>query len=150
MSTLLRPPPRRPPAMKQHWSKTTINFWLDALLLILFLVLCWSAVIVRYVFPPALRSEGWTLWGYDYQTWSDIQFASLCVLTAGILVHVMLHWTWICGVVAKYLRKKEDGKPEPLDSGTRTLWGVGLLIVILNVLGLGIAIAALTIQGPDM
>lgn len=136
---------------KPRLTKTTVNFWLDCFLLLVFLVLCWSAVIVRFVFPAALRSEGWTLWGMDYQTWSDVQFATLCVLSAGILLHVMLHWTWVCGVVGNYLKKKDaKGKPAGQDSGTRTLWGVGLMIVIFNILGLGIAAAALSIQGPGM
>ena len=149
MPTLLRDPPKTKPAPKQYWSKTNINFWLDTLLLVMFLALCWSAVIVRFVFPAALRSEGWTLWGMDYQAWSDIQFGSLCLLSAGILLHVMLHWTWVCGVVGKYLnRRDDDGRLVQPENGTRTLWGVGLLIVILNVLGLGIAVAALTIQSP--
>ena len=150
MSALLESPSQSRPATKKYWTKTNVNFWLDFFLLIVFMVLCWSAVIVRFVFPPALRTEGWTLWGLDYQTWSDVQFATLCVLSAGILLHVMLHWTWVCSVAANLMRKKDAPKAAQLDGGTRTLWGVGLLIVIFNILGVGIAVAALTIEGPGM
>ncbi|MCA9235917.1 MAG: DUF4405 domain-containing protein [Planctomycetales bacterium] len=135
--------------MSKKLTKTDVNFWLDTFLLVVFAALCWSSVIVRYVFPPGPKSEGWTLWGGDYMTWSDIQFGSLCVLAAGILVHVMLHWSWVCGVVASRVRaKKGAGKAANRDDGSRTLWGVGLLIVVFNAIGLGVAAAALTIQGP--
>lgn len=150
MSALLDTPTESRPATKKYWTKTNINFWVDFFLLLVFMVLCWSAVIVRFVFPPALRTEGWTLWGLDYQTWSDVQFATLCVLSAGILLHVMLHWTWVCSVAANLMRKKDAPKAGQLDGGTRTLWGVGLLIVIFNILGVGVAVAALTIEGPGL
>lgn len=135
--------------MANRFSRTSINFFLDAFLLVNFLTLCGVSVVLRYVFPTATESEGWTLWGLDYLEWTDIQFVTLCVLFAAILLHVMLHWTWICGVVTKWNRKRSGkaavGKE---DTGASTLWGVGLLIVIINVLGLGIAAAALSIKSP--
>ena len=135
--------------MAQRITKTDINFWLDFCLLCVFMVLCWSSVIVRYVFPPATKSAGWTLWGLDYLAWTDVQFVTLCVMAGAVLIHVMLHWPWVCGVVTTWRRRRHPETEIPRqDSGTRTLWGVGLLIVILNILGLGIAAAGLTIQGP--
>lgn len=137
--------------MKQRITKTGINFCLDAFLLTTFLLVCWSSVVVRYVFPPALRVEGWSLWGLSYLAWTDIQFGCLCVMAASVLLHVMLHWTWVCGVVANWHRKRHGiVAAAKQDSGSRTLWGVGLLIVIINILGLGIAVAALSIQGPTL
>jgi hypothetical protein len=128
-------------------SKTTVNFWLDSFLLLVFLVLCWTTVIVRFVFPAPSKTEGWSLWGLDYLAWSDANFATLCILAAGILLHVMLHWSWVCGVLGGWLRKRQGGPPKQ-DNGSRTIWGVALLIAIFNVLGLGIAAAALTIRQP--
>lgn len=134
--------------MPRRFSNTVINFWLDACLLVMFLLLCWSSVIVRYVFPSASSSEGWQLWGASYLVWTDIQFGCLCLFAVAVLVHVMMHWTWVCGVVESWYRKRRGAAPKSKETGSRTLWGVGLLIVIFNVLGLGIAIAALSIQGP--
>ena len=136
--------------MSKQFNKTHINFWVDVFLLVVFLLLCWSSVVVRYVFPVATKSAGWTLWGLDYLAWSDIQFATLCVMLATVLLHVMLHWTWVCGVLESWQRKRRGtaATGKKTDTGNRTLWGVGLMIVILNVLGLGIALAALSIQEP--
>jgi len=135
--------------MTKVFNKTIVNFWLDTFLLISLLVLCWISVILRYVFPVANKTGDWLLWRLDYFAWADIQFAALCVFVAAILLHVMLHWTWVCGVIESWQRKHHPGAANvQASTGNRTLWGVGFLIVILNVLGIGIAAAALTIQGP--
>ncbi|MEM9353404.1 MAG: DUF4405 domain-containing protein [Planctomycetota bacterium] len=132
-------------------SRTTINFWLDTLLLVVFLGMSWVSLIIRFVFPPASQSLGWTLWGRDLEWWSSLQFATLCLFAAGILLHVMLHWSWVCGVIASWRRKRSGAaaKAKP-DTGVQTLYGVGLLIAILNVLGVGIAAAVLTVQEPPL
>lgn len=124
-------------------NRTLINFVLDTLLLANFTVLMWLAVVVRFLFPVGADTRGWLLWGYDYNQWSTFQFAALSVLAVGILIHLMLHWNWVCGVVAT--RFFGGGK---IDDGTQTLYGVGLLIVIVNVVGFAIAAAALSIQAP--
>jgi hypothetical protein len=47
-------------------------------------------------------------------------------------------------IAAQVIRSKKA----KIDDGVQTLYGVGLLIVILNLLGLAIAAAALSIQMP--
>ena len=130
---------------KKKLSRTTINFWLDTLLLLLFLVLSWVAVVTRFIFPPGPDATGWRLWGWDYDHWCGIQFAVLCTLGLAILIHVMLHWTWVCGVVASRLGQKKSASR---DDGSRTLWGVGLLIVVFNLVGLAVAAATLMVEAP--
>ena len=137
------------------FSKTEINFFLDAFLLFAFVFFAWITIILRYVFPPATKAEGWSLWGLDYLAWADLQFGVISVLAASILLHIMLHWSWVCGVVNGWVRKHQSAKYESAlgpkqDNGTRTLWGVALLIAICNLVGLGIAAAVLMIREPLM
>lgn len=126
-------------------SKTVVNFWLDTLLLILFMLILWSTAVVRFVFPAGTTAVGWQLWGRSYDQWVDVQTVSISLFGLAVLVHVMLHWTWVCGVIAKRFGKKKA----KLEDGTRTLWGVGLLIVVVHAIGIGIAAAVLTIQAPS-
>jgi hypothetical protein len=124
-------------------SRTVINFLLDTTLLVTFCALIFTSVIVRFIFPPGPDARGWLLWGLSYDQWATVQFVAVAFLALGILLHVMLHWSWICGVIAT--RTARDKKVR-IDEGTQTLYGVALLIVLLNVLGLAIAIAALSVR----
>lgn len=127
-------------------SRTIVNFWLDSALLAVLVALGATAVIVQFIFPPGVAARGWTLWGLTYGQWTSIQFAELSVLGIGVLVHVMLHWTWVCSVITRrILRMKELP-----DDGIRTIYGVGFLILLLLVSGAVVAAAMLTIRSPEL
>ena len=135
-----------PKKQKSGVSWTLINFWLDTAMLFVFLALVFVATIVRFVFPAATAADGWTLWSLNLEHWMGIQFALVATLTLGIVIHLMLHWTWCCAVFFGKIRKVD--KANLPDDGFRTIYGVGLMIVILNILGLAIAAAALTVSAP--
>lgn len=150
MATLDRPMPSRDRAAgatNRKLTRTDVNFWLDFLLLLLFVAVCTLSVILEFIFPTGTQADGWLLWGYGYGEWSRIRFVVLSALAAAIVLHVMLHWSWVCGVVASRLGAKKGGAGAH-DDPSRTLWGVGLLIVVVNVVGVVVALAALTIQSP--
>jgi hypothetical protein len=125
-------------------SRTLINFWLDTILMLTFVVLSITAVIVQFVFPPGVAARGWLLWRMNYSQWCGLQFTMLCVLGFGVVVHVMLHWTWVCGVVVRKLLHRK----ELPDDGIQTVYGVGLLIALLLTAATVIGFAMLTIQMP--
>ena len=127
------------------WTWNDVNLVLDAVLLVVFMALCFAAVVVRFVFPPGPGAKGWTLWGFDYDAWGGIQFGLVATLALGILVHVMLHWSWVCNMVASRFVKTRQGR---VDDGLQTIYGVGLLIVLLAAVGGALAAAVLTIRGP--
>lgn len=129
-------------------TRTDFNFYLDTALLVLFVALCACSVIVEFVFPPGPQAGGWSLWGRSYVEWSRFRFSLLATIAAGVLLHVMLHWSWVCGVVASRLGRKKSGTAAAHDDPARTLWGVGLLILVVNIVGALVAIASLMIESP--
>lgn len=135
-------------ARSGKWNKTLVNFWLDLLMLVAFVGLLWTSVIVRFVFPPAITAENWTLWGWNVDQWINLQFNLIAFFTFLVVVHLMLHWNWVCGVVASRFFSRSQGRKPTVDNGTQTLWGVGLLIVLLNVMGVGVGLAVLSLQRP--
>ncbi len=129
-------------------SRTIINFWLDLTLLVTFSATAWLTAVLRFVFPPATATAGWTLWGATYEQWFAIQFWAVCLLALLVIIHVMLHWTWVCGVVVSRMLPDRDGKKRQLSDGVRTLYGVGLLVAVLHILGIALFVAGLAIQSP--
>ena len=136
--------------MPRKFSRTDFNFCLDALLLLLFLALATTSVIIDFVFPPGVRAEGWLLWSKTYSEWSRFRFGTLAALAAAVLLHVMMHWSWVCGVVASRVGGKKSGPAAAKDDPSRTLWGVGLLILVVNLVGADVAVAALSIHAPTV
>jgi hypothetical protein len=123
-----------------------VNFVLDACLLTITLSLLFTAAVLRLVFPAPSATAGWKLWGYDYDAWANLQFVLVAIIGLAVLAHLMLHWSWVTGVVVTRLL----GRParEVKAGASQTVWGVAMLIVIVNLLGALVGVAYLTIQAP--
>lgn len=128
-------------------SRTIVNLLLDVVLMLILLFLVGSACVVRFVFPPGTAAKGWKLWGMDYDAWANVEFITLCVILLAVLVHVMLHWNWVCSVIAARVFQLK-GTGSRLDEGTQTLYGVATLIAFLGAIGILLALATLTVRSP--
>lgn len=130
---------------RSFWSRhsTIINFWLDALLLVLFLIQGWMFAVLHVVFPRGAGPD-WKIWGATPLDWSEALFVTYCVFSVGIVLHVMLHWAWICGVVATRFFGRKPGK----DDGSYTLIGVGVLVLLVHMLFLGILATRVALIAP--
>lgn len=123
-------------------SKTIVNFWLDATLLATFVALCWISAVLQLVFPVGAAPDAHQIWGANAGDWQNAQFFVLCALAGGIMLHVMLHWSWIMGVIeTRFLGRKGSR-----DNGSHTLIGVGLLLAILHLLALGCVAAQMSLH----
>ena len=129
-------------------SRTTLNFWLDAVLLGVFAALSAIGTILRFVFPPPSQSDGYLLWGFGYDQWSAAWFNLFVGFALLILFHVMLHWSWICSVGGR-LASRALRRAVRVDEAVQTIYGVALLIFLLAIVGVVSAAAALAIQGPS-
>ena len=136
------PAPNRSPS---RVSRTLVNFWLDTALGVFFVLLCVTATIVQFVFPPGVAARGVSLWGLCYGQWCSLQFGLIVTLGIGVLVHVMLHWPWVCSVLTKRIL----GQSKVPDDGIRTVYGVGILISLLLVGAITIGLAQWMIVMPS-
>jgi len=85
--------------------RNAINFLVDlATFVILFLMVA-TGLLLRFVLPPGFRGgRGLVLWGLERHGWGDIHFWLAASLGALVVVHVALHWSWVCGTVARMFR----------------------------------------------
>jgi hypothetical protein len=123
-------------------SRTIINFWLDCVLLLTFVGLCWVSAVLQFVFPVSAAQRAYRIWGGTQVDWQNAQFIVLSVLAFAVVLHVMLHWSWIMGVITTRLL----GRKATRDNGSHTLIGVGLLLAILHVLALGCLAAWMSLE----
>jgi hypothetical protein len=123
---------------------SAINFWLDLAILIVMLLLGWVSATLQVIFPAPTMAAGWTLWGLTYDQWRDVQFGILCLFAFGVMVHVMLHWNWVCSVVAAQVLNTKNRPNE----GAQTIYGVLTLIILLHVIGIVVIIALFSVHRP--
>jgi hypothetical protein len=124
--------------------KTVLNYWVDLGLFVIFLGHAFVVGVTQFVFPNGPIAYEYRLWGLDYSTWRQVQFGFFSAFTLGLLLHLMLHWNWLCCVTNTHVRNRPPGR----DDGGRTLWGVGLLVAILHLLAIGLLWAAWAIESP--
>ena len=88
----------------------------------------WLSATLQIVFPAPTAADGWTLWGLSYDQWRDVQFVMLCLLALDVVLHVMMHWNWVCSVIAMQILRTRN-RP---DEGMQTIYGVATLIVSVS------------------
>jgi hypothetical protein len=125
-------------------SRTLVNFWLDAALLVMTAIVIWISAMLRIVFPAPSAASGWQLWGLSFDDWYNLQFYALCVLVLLAVEHLVLHWNWVCSVIATQLLHL---KSRP-DEGVQAVYGVGTFIIILAVCLGTMLMALFSVQGP--
>ena len=125
---------------------SVINFWVDAGLLVLLVLLGWESAMLQIVFPAPTLAAGWTLWALTFDQWRDIQFATLCSLAFAVLVHLMLHWNWICSVIATQIVQTRS-RP---DEGMQTIYGVATLLAVLHIIAAGVILALVFVRRPPV
>ena len=134
----------KPQPARRKMSMALINFWLDASLLMSITILGWMTAMLQIVFPAPTAAAGWELWGLTFNDWHNAQFIALCVFALLVLVHVMLHWNWVCSVIATQVLRL---KTRP-DEGMQTIYGVTTLIILLTLIAGTIIAAILMVHRP--
>ena len=88
--------------------RTTLNYIVDFFALIDLLALICTGFIIKYILPPGTGGRGQELHGgqgagahskallsLTRHQWGDIHFVISVIFIALILLHLVLHWTWI-------------------------------------------------------
>jgi len=117
-----------------RWSRNDTNFWLDTALLIAFLFVLCTTAIAQLVFPSSADAAGWSLWGIDYSGWRMVQSVGIGAFAVLVVIHLILHWTWVCGIITSRLSRRLGRRVRVVEPMT-TLYGVTFLAFCLFVIG---------------
>jgi len=128
-------------------SRSTLNFFVDLLLASLFLTVLAVVGVVHLTFPTAAQASGWTVWGWSFDRWSNAEFVAIALFTICVIVHLILHWTWVYGFVATRVARRFHTQASNASS-IKTLYGVMTLIIVLTLLGSFLLAAEFSAQAP--
>jgi hypothetical protein len=126
-------------------SRNTVNIIMSLILALNVLGLALTGLIMHFVLPPGSGPR--TLWALRRHEWGSVHFwlaATFCTL---LVVHVALHWQWVCSTVRRYVPGIR-----PAGAGgrglARNLAGVALLLVLVAGLVGFVWVARTDVQGP--
>lgn len=114
-------------------ARSTLNFIIDAVTFLIMLAMVATGLLMRFVLPPG-SGERLSLWLGTRHDWGEVHFWLAVGLAALLLLHLALHWSWVCGLVASWLRRPHTPAhpPHPL---RRNLLGTAILAVVVAVVG---------------
>lgn len=114
--------------------RNTLNFWVN---LVSFLVL-WgmiiTGIIIAEILPPRSGHYGMNIWGQDRHDIGVIHKYLSYSFIGLMVVHVWLHWTWVCATFHQLFRFSEKSR-------RNGVYGIGFLL-IFTLLTIGILTGA--------
>lgn len=115
--------------------RNTWNFWIDFISLVVLVGLAMTGLLLVFVLPPGSRGgQGLTLWNYTRHDWGDIHLGLAVALLALILVHIWLHWSWVCCMVTGLLVRQPS---EMASVAQRAIYGLLFLVLLALLFGGG-------------
>lgn len=85
--------------MRRH----RINYIVDGVFFLLFIVLGLTGILLEYVLPPGSGQGRSRVWGLTRHDWGDVHFWVAVAAGAALLIHLALHWAWVWSSSAQFL-----------------------------------------------
>ncbi len=109
--------------------RNLLNFIVDAVTALVMFGMIATGLVIRFVLPPG--SGRWrSLWGWGRHDWGDAHFWLAVAAGVVLIVHVALHWPWVCGMVLR-LCSRGPGAIQQTRPLRRNLAGVGLVALLI-------------------
>jgi hypothetical protein len=83
-----------------------------------------TGFILRFVLPPGAGAAA--AWGLSRHQWGDLHFYASLALLAGVLLHLVLHWSWVDAMMRKRLGMEARGA-----NSKSGLWASAILAFIV-------------------
>lgn len=83
--------------------KNTLNFLVDVVTLLVMLAMVCTGLVMKYALPPGSGGKGLVLWSLTRHEWGDVHFWLSVAIAALLVLHVLLHWAWVCGTVRRLM-----------------------------------------------
>lgn len=105
--------------------RNTLNYLIDGLTALSLIGVALTGLVLKFVLPPGSQRAGWTLFDMRRHEWGDVHFWTTVALGALLLVHVVLHWQWICVTTSRLVHR--GSRPS---ARARSLIGAVVLVLV--------------------
>lgn len=113
--------------------KNSLNFVVDFFTFLIMLGMISTGLLIAYVLPPK-TGQKLSIWGLERHDWGEVHFWLAFVLLALLLLHVALHWSWICIVIQKLFTPPTDTF-KPAKRWRRHLYGIATMAALVALIG---------------
>jgi len=118
--------------------KTKINYVIDFLMIISFIVTAITGLVIFFFLPSGLKQGGYqTFLGIIKTTWSAVHDWSGIIFIILIIVHFILHWNWIISMTKNIFSNKN----KELKGGQKIMKNI-LSILLVFVMAISLVFAA--------
>lgn len=114
--------------MNRNW----LNLLVDVVTALAALGLVFTGLLIYFVMPPGSGRGRLTLLGADRHVWGDVHFWIAIAVLALVIVHVTLHWQWLCTMVCRMSVTKSKGAPA---KARRNLAGLAAATAVVGLMG---------------
>ena len=112
--------------------RNTFNLIVDLFSALIALAMILTGLIMRFALPPGSGNRR-LLWSMGRHDWGDVHFWLAAAIGGIVLLHLALHWQWVCATVLRLVRRRQPGESarSPL---FRNLAGVVIALAVVAAL----------------
>lgn len=90
-------------------NRNKLNFWIDFLAFIAFLLVAKTGLIIFFFLPEGVRQGRYQeFFGITKSTYSTIHDWAGIVMIVLVVIHLILHWRWIACSLKNFFKKQSD------------------------------------------
>jgi hypothetical protein len=108
--------------------RNRLNFFVDLAIAVMAFCLVTTGLILRYVLPPGTGGRFQVL-GWGRHDWGDVHFWLAVGIGVFALVHVALHWSWVCSMLVRMMHPA-DSTPTNASGKMRNIYGCVALVLV--------------------
>lgn len=110
--------------------RNTLNLLIDLVSAIVMFGMIATGLIIRFALPPG-SGRSRLLWTWGRHDWGDVHFWLAVAAGVLLLVHVALHWQWVCNMTLHFFRRAEGDRAYPGALG-RNIAGAVLVVMLIG------------------
>jgi len=90
-------------------NKNKLNYIIDFLLSVSFIVLAVSGLVIFFFLPSGVRQGGFQeFFGIEKNVWTNVHNWSGIIFILLILLHFILHWQWVVRMTKNIFTDKKE------------------------------------------